>query len=421
MRKHFIQLLLTIAPCLIFAQRQFLDATLTTNDGQKISGKIAAENWLTTPRSIDFKSENGGSKTYRVSDLSAFEATRHDGGKLIFVRKECEIEISPYQLKYLDYSQELKFQKDTAWLQLVYQGSWSLFTLVDKNSKIHYFVETDNLPVSELVYKPFLKEQAVGIHIEGVEKFRKQLYDLAEGCPAALKLATESDFVTNKKLNLRKQPLVDLFKAYDKCNGAVAEYILKDEKMLLSGRIMAGSQFGVINLAPSDKFKFNEHNLYLGFGLELFLNNSNRRASIINEAIGYRVEEIGDYKLSFLSAFDNAKSSYSSWDIAVHTMGSIRITQSSLSPKLNIGVINRFHISPNFKTDYYIQDNLIRTEKSRNQKDGYEVGPAAGLSIEYHRLGLNVRYSISNYLRSWGLGENANTRMLAVGISYKVF
>lgn len=195
MKKHFIHLLFTIVPYLIFAQRQYLDATITTNNGQKIVGKIAAENWLTTPRSIDFQTENGDTKTYYVADLSGFEAIRHDGGKLMFSRFEDSIEVSPTAFAKLDLTPAFHFQKDTSWHQLIYRGVWSLYSMVDKTGKSHYFIETDNLKSKELVGKPWLKQIGDRQRVERVDLFRKQLYDLAQGCPEALNLASSNKLV----------------------------------------------------------------------------------------------------------------------------------------------------------------------------------------------------------------------------------
>jgi hypothetical protein len=113
MPKFTFQLLIALLPCLAFAQRQYLDATVTMNDGRKITGKIAVETWLASPRSIDFKEKGGSLKTYRVVDLSQFEVTRYDGVKQYFSRYTIEIEVSPIRTYHLDNNPALRYQRDT--------------------------------------------------------------------------------------------------------------------------------------------------------------------------------------------------------------------------------------------------------------------------------------------------------------------
>jgi hypothetical protein len=415
--------LLSFLPSLFFAQRQYLDATLTTNEGLKISGKIAAENWLTTPRSIDFKAENGDSKTYRVSDLSAFEATRHDGGKLIFVRHECEIEVSPTQLRELDNDQQLEFKQDTSWHQLLYQGAWSLYMMVDDAKKTHYFIETADEPVTEIIYKPWVREISGLKYVDGVEICRKQLYDLGQGCPEVLKLATGHGLIGRKKLKMERKGLLEIFAAYDRCKDTENTYRLRDEKNLAMGRIMAGFQVANVNFKPDiDNAYFdNIHSFQIGFNLELFLSASNKRVSFFTEMAGYHLKGGTNLKQTFFGVYSTVRGNYETWQLANYSMASVRITKSLLAPKLKIGVVNRFNIAPKYTFDYYIQDKLIKTERPKNIRDAYEIGPCIGLSAEYNRLGLEVRYGISNFLYWYSLGKGANTRTLALNASYRLF
>lgn len=423
MEKHLIHLLFAIAPCLVFAQRQYLDATVTTNDGQKISGRIAAENWLTTPRSIDFQAENGDSKTYRVRDLSAFEATRHDGVKLFFVRHECEIEVSPVQLRELDANQQLNFKQDTSWHQLLYQGVWSLYMMVDNARKTHYFIETADSPATEIIYKPWVREIARRKYVDGVEICRKQLYDLGQGCPEVLKLTTGNRLIGRKKLKIERKGLLEIFAAYDKCKGTGNIYRLRDERRLAMGRIMAGVQVVNVNFKPDiDNVYFeNIHSFQMGFNLELFLSASNKRVSFFDEVAAYHLKGETDLKQTFFGIYSNVHGNYETWQLANYSMASVRITKSPLAPKLKLGVVNRFNISPKYKFDYYIQEKLIKTEHPKGFRDTYEIGPCIGFSTEYHRLGLEIRYGISNFLYWYSLGKGANTRTLAVNASYRFF
>ena len=119
MLKLAFQLLLAALPCLLLGQRQYLQATITTNDGTKIDGKIAVKNWTKSPSAIEFTSGGGSQKTYRVADLSGFSVVGHGGGKLYYERKEVDIEVSSHILSELETNPELHYQQETAWLQLI--------------------------------------------------------------------------------------------------------------------------------------------------------------------------------------------------------------------------------------------------------------------------------------------------------------
>lgn len=124
MLKYILYLLFSfLAISHLTAQRQYLIATLTMNNGQTLKGKIAAENWINTPRTIEFTSDGGSVKVYGVNDVVRFEAVRQDGENLHFERHICQIETSPFRLKKLNGDPDLEFKIDTSWHQLLYKGA----------------------------------------------------------------------------------------------------------------------------------------------------------------------------------------------------------------------------------------------------------------------------------------------------------
>lgn len=81
-------------------------------------------------------------------------------------------------------------------------------------------------------------------------------------------------------------------------------------------------------------------------------------------------------------------------------MGAVRITKSSLAPTLKIGLVSRFQ----FEHTLTWPANQPTLAFERNKR--YEAAVAVGVSGEFHRVGLELRYFIADALYWSQLGES---------------
>ena len=282
---RLLGLLFILLPLHVFAQRQYLAATITTNDGQKVEGKVAVVNWQKSPSTIEFTASNGNEKKYAIVDLSEFMVVRNDGGKLFYERKKVDIEVSSHILSELEITPELHYKQEIAWLQLIYQGEWKLYAYTSATGKQHFFIETDGNNPKELVRKQWKNE----FKIESVDLYRKQLIDMTQDCPTAQKMLLAGGWGPKPGEGLREKDLVSFCKTIDKCRGDETGYLLAPEKSKMTGQVLAGLHFSRYNFRPvSYKEIKGVSGFQIGFGVTYFLKKSNERSAFYNEVIFFK-------------------------------------------------------------------------------------------------------------------------------------
>jgi hypothetical protein len=104
--------MLLLSPFFPYAQKKYLEASITTNDGQKIKGQVRAGSWNDNSYAFKFINSDGSKVTYTVPELRSFEVEMEKGNVVYFERKAVEIETSPDKnnVLELDESPELKYK-----------------------------------------------------------------------------------------------------------------------------------------------------------------------------------------------------------------------------------------------------------------------------------------------------------------------
>lgn len=412
--------LLAFLPSLLFAQRQYLEATITTNDGLKIDGKVAAESWAKTPSSIDFTINNGNEKTYSIADLSGFTVTRKDGGKLFFERKEVEIEISSHILSELEITPVLHYQNETAWLQLIYQGRWKLYTFTSKSGKQHFFVESDGGNPKELVRKQWKNDYK----IESVDLYRKQLLELAQDCAPVQKMLLSKKWAPRQGEGLNEKDLLSFCKEIDNCAGTKPTYVLTREKSKLTGLILAGAHYSTYQFSPYSSREINGFSGgQIGVGLNYFFRKSNNRIALYNEVMFYNDKitdtdtDIGSLKL--VSIIE-----YRSSQIALNNMVTFKLTKLPITPCLKVGLSNRFGINWEITERKGLPsevDNITPIDRNSFKEMNHEIGPTIGICGQFKRIGLDVRMANTYLTGSFGLSKKPSSKLFAMSLTYQIF
>jgi hypothetical protein len=408
---------------LLTAQREYLNATVTTNDGVKLAGKIAVENWLKTPNKIEFRIENGASKNYGIADLAGIEVTRTDGFKLYFIRKTVELEVSPANIKELDFKPDLVYQRETVWLELLYQGAWTLYGLTDSGNKRHYLLETNNQQPVELVIKPWLKGNKTAGRLESVDLYKKQLSDLGNDCLQVLKMVREGDIAEKSNLELDQSALINICKAYDACKGTQSKYGLKREKTKWQGHVSAGAHYTQFdfNALPEGRTMSGLSGWQFAFAVRKFIGKSNKRLSFDAEAM-ILSEKLNDTKTGIGSVGLTSIFDYKTTELGLSTLAAYRISKAALRPTIKLGLTNRLKLSKNFTNQRGLPNqNPITLTDYSSSIYWHEIGPSIGLSCQYHRLGLEFRHIRTRYINGDLSGNKPTSRFYGLSLFYQIF
>jgi len=140
----------------ITAQPNFRKGFVVTNNNDTISGFIDYKYWIYNPKSISFKKVNSGKVIkYLPSDI-----------KLFFVEKEyykggfVEIGRNYEDFGKIDNQRFLDYKKEALFLKYLVKGKLNLLSLREIGSdRVHFFVQTENQKVQQLVKKKYLTEK----------------------------------------------------------------------------------------------------------------------------------------------------------------------------------------------------------------------------------------------------------------------
>lgn len=148
--------LLTLFPCIVFAQANFKPGYILKNSGDTVKGYINYREWSNSPKSIEFKALPGDAKAtvYQPVQLQAFGITGMD--KYITYKGPVTMDdnVFPGLPPVLDTTTRV----DTLFLQVLYQGQpLSLFSQRDEH-KTRFFIQENNKQLVELKYHQYYSE-----------------------------------------------------------------------------------------------------------------------------------------------------------------------------------------------------------------------------------------------------------------------
>jgi hypothetical protein len=113
-----------------------------------LKGFIDYRRWDRSPGKIRFKNTVQTSE-YLPLQIKAFSVAGEN-----YISAAVDVDNSPYKLGFLDTSPMPNFVRDTVFLQVLIQGTKSLFYLKDTSGKNHFYISDGGLYVP-LVYKQY--------------------------------------------------------------------------------------------------------------------------------------------------------------------------------------------------------------------------------------------------------------------------
>lgn len=269
MKKSIYILFLLFVVSVIQAQTLFEKGFYVDNIGNKVEGLIKNIDWKNNPTEFEFKyNENEESQIISINNAKEFVVD----GKSKYIRAKVDIDRSSSITKDLSNNKLPVFKNETLFLKNIVEGKANLF-LYEDNNLVRFFFSTDQLPIEQLVYKPFLiTNDKVSYNIA----YKQQILNNLKCDKITLRQIENLDYFS--------KDLISIFLEYNKC--------------------ILGSDY--INHSESSvKRKKININLRLGVSLNnISLNNSlNGFTTEFNKTIGFRIGS----ELEFVLPFNNNK------------------------------------------------------------------------------------------------------------------
>jgi hypothetical protein len=264
----------------INAQSDLLNATIIDKNGKEISGVIDYQGRGKSPRKIFFKAKDTPAKVILPIDIQGFTIIKKNEryiSAILDLNKETlnELELKEFQ-SMKEAVTTLDLVRDTVFLLTLATGEINLYSLIDKNSKTHFFYQKGKAPIKELIYRKVkigIKESVKDYQTMGeIKAYSTQLKMEVLDCPNAFSMIKEETFY------YREYDLMRVVNKYNECKGK-STFIMPIKKNPITFYALAGinkvellSQFSLGY--DIDEKPISAINPVLGLGLDVSLGRS---------------------------------------------------------------------------------------------------------------------------------------------------
>ncbi len=355
-----------LAASLVSAQKNALSkGYVVTIHNDTLPGFVVDRDWSVNPGEITFReSETAQARIFKASALKAFRTE-----KSYYQAKFVKIEKHAVQLL-----PEPAFEQDTFLLETLVSGPISLYYLKEKDDKMHFFLERDNV-TEELVLRKMAVVANGTKFLSSLELYKDQLAAKLNDCPDIQGKI--------KSMRYTKNAMLNIVRSYYTCTGKAPGYAKQNLKVNAEFGVTVGASWNklVFNsdialFNPITKANFSAMGVPVGVSLELILPKNRQLWSVNLEALynSFKPEDKGyDYNLAYLK-FNAIVRRY--------------LSTSEIKPFLNVG------LSYNIATT---AEGILYDGSSSpfNQLNKSGFGVLAGAGVRKGRFSAELRYERS--------------------------
>lgn len=389
------------------AQKNFISGSIITQNWDTLNGLIDYRNWKTNPTSVSFKKNDSDiSIKYYPTTIKSFNVLDE-----IYLGEILNVNNSSTKINELSDSANFSYRIDTVFLQVMIQGSKSLYYYHDNLENAHFFILENNL-FQELLYKRYVQNENSTSNIHENKRFVAQLSLYLNNCK------TIQSKLSN--INYSKNDLMKLFQYYNNCTNSAAKFEKKIDKIKVEVGIKAGMAISKLNFI-SDYFEYlssedfpKSTNIAEGLFLNLVLPRSNGKMSIYNEFLytSYNTKAThNQYHAGQLEREINTNVGYSY--IKLINMFRYKYPIKNSFMLFNAGISNGFVVSEtNTRTDnyYYYQTIILENSLAINDSRKHEEGILFGLGNQYKNYSFEIRFEKSNGMSKFVTLNSSITR-----------
>ncbi|MBC6998376.1 outer membrane beta-barrel protein [Cytophaga sp. FL35] len=378
MKTHLFNIILFLIPALSFGQITFENGYVINNQGERLDCLIKNVDWKNNPSKFEFKNTpDSDIKTGYIYDFQEFGF--ENGPK--YIRKKVAINRSSENVRELDGDRRLLFNQETLYLKILVYGHASLYYFEEGNLRRFFFSSVGN-DIQQLRYKKY-RTSSQGSRSSSIgenNEFRQQLLN-SLNCEGFNKKSLA-------KLPYKKEPLVKIFKDYNKCKNPDFNINLKDNKsetefdfnLTLKGSFR---QYSLTTFYNAKQTEFgSESGIGAGIELEIVLPFNQNKWGLIFEPTYQSFSSTTEQSFSF-------------------SVNTYEVTADYSSIELPLGI--RYHSYINKKTSFFVNGGMsydvIMNDKISNNSDLYgdlklesANNPFFGLGFKYGNLSSEFRY-----------------------------
>lgn len=277
--KFIVTIFVTLFVTFCYSQQKFEKGTITFANGNVIECFIKHSYSSENPTSIAYKlSEEGEEKIATLRDIEGFQI----GEKAKFIKATINFDVSSNKMGELSSLREPEYVKETALVEVLVEGSASLYRL-EKNNIIKYFYKLEDKEITPLVYKKYqVNSLTIRENFEYIQQLNKDV-----NCD-------EDYFISNKAVGYNSNDLSKLFKKFNRCKNNILTFEELEDRANFKFYVKAGYHFtsDLVKLQGS----YNQidqtvkgSGFETGFQAELNLPYNYRKWSFIGELTFYAI------------------------------------------------------------------------------------------------------------------------------------
>lgn len=300
MKKLLLIVFLGFFYCHTYAQVNFEKAYFIDNENVRTDCFIKNKGLYENPTTFEYKLTQGESVVNMgdIKNIKEFEISN----TIKFVRNFVKIDVSTADLGQTKDVREPEWEEKTLFLKVLIEGNASLYEYKDKTVK-RFFYKTDNLPLTQLIYKRYYLPNTNYIDLGVNNDFQRQIWQ---------EMNCENQTLdTVLKLEYERKDLVNYFIKYNNCKkNSYIDYNKNISKGSFNIKIKGG-----VNVSPYNDYEdaqrkvdYSGNELFLKYGGEFeYITpfNRNKWAFFIELTYQtYKYSEVRTDKSTFGPAFD---------------------------------------------------------------------------------------------------------------------
>lgn len=382
----------------VFGQKNYQPGIIVTNDSDTVVGYIDYQQWERNPSSINFKTIIATKqKNYFPDDLVSFEVSDD-----IYISREIEVTKSPRKTDNISYDVEYPTETKQAFVLVLVSGSGSLYKYVDEMGTDHYYIETQEQPLLELIYFKYYKKINGTRVIKENTKYKGQLIAYLNDCPSIIDKINKTIY--------KSEALKKMVIKYNQCKNINDIYVKEKEKTKYRFGIFTGITFSTINFnTEAETFKYlwdaNYNNsLWPTAGILVILEPARGRGKWtvyfdLHVKNQYHNTKYTDYK---------HENQYTNYDINVGTtslkftaIGRYNFVGSKITPYLGAGMHFSYTLAYQNQKNYekiLYESVVIDSEPIfYNGVPDFDLGFAFSAGAKYRKFCLDLRFDLSAF------------------------
>lgn len=363
MKKLLLIVFLGLFYCHSYSQVNFEKAYFIDNDNVRTECFIKNKDLYQNPNSFEYKlnQEESVVKIGDIDSIKEFEILN----SVKFVRNLVKMDVSTSDLGKMKDIREPEWAEKTLFLKVLIEGEASLYEYKDKTKKL-FFYKTDNLPVTQLIYKKYYIANTNYADLAVNNDFQKQIWE---------KMSCENQTMDAVlKLEYEREDLSNYFIKYNDCKKvSYTDYNKKIARGSFNIKVKGG-----VNISPhedydnaDEKVDYSGNKFFLKYGGELeYITpfNRNKWAAFIELTYQtYKYSTITTDYSTFGEAFDiTYESNY--FEKSLFTFVGVRYymyLKNNSKMFVNAGLFKTFGFGYSYNDKFNVETRFANTGLSR--------------------------------------------------------